>query len=140
MLKTVGAQAESVAAYREAIAQEASLGDAWWSLANLKTVTLDDADLAAMRAALAGTTTPADRYHLHFALGKALEDRGDWAESFAHYAEGNRLRRAELPYDPARTTAHLEASRALLTADAFATRTDGGHLSDAPIFVVGLPR
>ena len=140
VLKTIGAQAESVAAYREATAREASLGDAWWSLANLKTVALDDGDLAAMRAALEGPVSNADRYHLHFALGKALEDRGAWAESFGHYAQGNRLRRAELPYDPARTTAHREASRALLTADAFAQRDGGGHPSDEPIFVVGLPR
>lgn len=139
VLKTVGAQDDSVAAYRTAIAQQPSLGDAWWSLANLKTVRLDDRELAAMRGALETAPTPADTYHLHFAMGKALEDRGDWASSFAHYAEANRLRRAELPYDPDRTTAHLDASRALLTADAFASRP-GGHPSDAPIFVVGLPR
>ncbi len=27
-------------------------------------------------------TPPADRYHLCFALGKALEDRGEYEESF----------------------------------------------------------
>ena len=140
VLKTIGAHDESVAAYRTAIAQQTSLGDAWWSLANLKTVRLDDDDLVAMRAGLDDAGTPADRYHLHFALGKALEDRGDWAQSFVHYAEGNRLRRAELPYDPDRTTEHLDASRALLTKDAFAARADGGNPSNAPIFVVGLPR
>ncbi|MEO5640237.1 MAG: sulfotransferase, partial [Sphingomicrobium sp.] len=114
------------------------LGDAWWSLANLKTARFGDDDIAAMTAALARTTTDQDRYHLQFALGKALEDRGEWAESFAHYAAGNRLRRAEMPYDPDRTTAHLERSRALLTGEALAR--PGGHPSDEPIFIVGLPR
>ncbi len=140
VLKTVGNQDECVAAYRTAIGQDASLGDAWWSLANLKTVKLDAADIAAMRAAIAQAPTPADLYHLHFALGKALEDRAEYAESFANYAQGNALRRAELPYDPSQTTAHLEVSRDLLTAAAFAERAGGGHPSDEPIFVVGLPR
>jgi cytochrome c-type biogenesis protein CcmH/NrfG len=139
VLKTVGEQDGSVAAYREAIKYESTLGDAWWSLANLKTSRFDDDDLENLQDALRRATVPADRYHLHFALGKALEDRRDWAASFFHYAEGNRLRRAELPYDPARTTAHLDESRALLTAAAFAARK-GGHPSNAPIFVVGLPR
>ena len=36
-LKTEGRQEESIAAYRRAIAMEPSLGEAYWSLANLKT-------------------------------------------------------------------------------------------------------
>ncbi len=140
VLKTVGQRDESVAAYRTAITQQPTLGDAWWSLANLKTVRLTPDDVATMERALADAPSASDRYHLHFALGKALEDLQRWAPSFAHYAAGNRLRRAELPYDPDRTTAHLESSRSLLTTEAFAARRGGGHPSDAPIFVVGLPR
>lgn len=140
VLKTVGAQADSIAAYRVAIGRSATLGDAWWSLANLKTVRFDEADIAAMTTAIGQTTIIGDRYHLHFALGKAFEDAGAWERSFAHYAEGNRLRRAELPYNADRTTEHLEQSRSLLTATAFAERAGGGDPSDAPIFVVGLPR
>ncbi|MEO7379512.1 MAG: tetratricopeptide repeat protein, partial [Sphingomicrobium sp.] len=117
VLKTVGRQGDSVAAYRTAIGQADTLGDAWWSLANLKTARFGDDDITAMTVALARTTTDQDRYHLEFSLGKALEDRGEWAESFVHYAAGNRLRRAELPYDSDRTTAHVERSRALLTRE-----------------------
>ena len=41
-----------------------------------------DEEIARMRAAEAApTTAPVDRYHLCFALGKALEDRGEYAES-----------------------------------------------------------
>jgi len=140
VLKTVGAQADSVAAYRVATGQSVTLGDAWWSLANLKTVRFDAADLAAMTAAIEQAATVSDRYHLHFALGKAFEDAGEWERSFGHYAEGNRLRRSELPYNADRTTEHLGQSRSLLTAQAFAGRAGGGDSSDAPIFVVGLPR
>jgi len=139
VLKTVGQRDESIAAYRRAIGQQDTLGDAWWSVANLKTVTFGHDDIAQMLAALPRAPTEQDRYHLHFALGKAFEDRREWQESFVHYAEGNRGRRAELPYDPERTTAHLDRSRALLTREALASRP-GGHPSDEPIFVVGLPR
>ena len=137
--KTVGRQDAAIAAYRRAVTLVDTLGDAWWSLANLKTVAFSDEDIAAMRAALPRTSTAADRYHLDFALGKALEDAGDWAGAFAHYASGNRLRRAERPYNAAATTAHLTRSRALLDAAAFAARPSGDRARD-PVFVVGLPR
>ena len=140
VLKTVGRRAESIAAYRTAIDLLPTLGDAWWSLANLKTVRLDASDIARMTDALGAAGTAGDRYHLHFALGKAHEDAGDFAASFRHYAEGNRLRRAELPYSAARTTAHVQACQRMLTADAFAARRAGGHPARDPIFVVGLPR
>ena len=87
VLKTVGRRDDSIAAYRRALAIAPSLGEVWWSLANLKTVRLDTADVAAMEAALAQPDLAEDdRFHLHFALGKALEDAGDHAGSFAHYA------------------------------------------------------
>ena len=138
VLKTVGRQDESITAYRAAIGQVDTLGDAWWSLANLKTTRFTDEDLERMRSALVRAAEAQDRYHLHFALGKALEDRGDWRASFDHYAVGNRLRRAELRYDPDRTTAHLERSCAVLTRDVLTA--PGGHPSNEPIFIVGLPR
>ena len=140
VLKTVGRHGEAVAAYRKAIELEPAFGDAWWSLANLKTAGFDDEDVARMEAGLAVAPGAADRYHLHFALGKAMEDRGDYPASFAHYAEGNSLRRAELPYSADRTSAHLAETRKLLTAEAFAARSEGGHPSGEPIFIVGLPR
>ena len=118
VLKTVGRQAEAVAAYRRAIGDVPTMGDAWWSLANLKTVRLGDTDIAAMRDAVAIAPMVEDRFHLHFALGKALEDARDYAASFEHYAAGNRLRRAGLPYDPEQTAAHVARTRALMTATA----------------------
>ncbi len=138
--KTLGHQRESIAAYRRAIEQEPTFGDAWWSLANLKTVALDASDRAAMQAAIDAASAPADRYHLHFSLGKAFEDAGEWDRAFSNYAEGNSLRRAQLPYDAARTTQHLLQSRELLTKDSFAARAKGGDPARDPIFIVGLPR
>ena len=140
VLKTIGQQSESVAAYRRAIAAEPTLGDAWWSLANLKTIRLDRDDIREMLTALERATNEPDRYHLHFALGKALEDAEQFEASFRHYAEGNRLRRAELPYEPDETTRHLDRSRRLITREALAQRSGFGHPAPDPIFIVGLPR
>jgi tetratricopeptide (TPR) repeat protein len=100
-LKTLGHREEAIAAYRAAAAARAGYGDVYWSLANLKTYRFDDAELATMRAAESATSTATvDRYHLCFALGKALEDRQEYAESFAYYARGNALKRAESRYKP----------------------------------------
>lgn len=141
ILKTVGEQQESVAAYRRAIAHRPTLGEVWWSLANLKTVRFDEADIAAMEAALGQTDlADDDRFHLHFALGKALEDRGDAEASFAYYAKANGLRRESLAYDPADISEHVDRSIAQFTPAFFAARAGQGHPAPDPIFILGLPR
>lgn len=139
-LKTVGRMPESIAAYRRSIAQLPGLGESWWSLANLKTFRFSDEDIAAIEAQLAGEALgPEDRFHFEFALGKALEDRAAYAESFAHYAEGNRLRRAMISYDPEELTDQRRRAEALFTPDFFAARP-GGNPAPDPIFIVGIQR
>jgi tetratricopeptide (TPR) repeat protein len=141
VLKTVGRQADSIAAYRRATAEAPGLGEVWWSLANLKTVRFSDADIAAMDDALAaGALTDEDRLHLHFALGKALEDRGEAEPAFAHYAKGNALRRAAIDYDPEEISGHVRRSIALFTPDFFAAREGLGCPAPDPIFILGMPR
>lgn len=140
-LKTVGRQGDSIAAYRRSIALQPELGEAWWSLANLKTVAFSAEDIAAMRAQLARQDLgDEDRFHLEFALGKALEDQGAFEESFGHYQAGNRIRRAAVHYDADETTSHKDRSIALFTPAFFAERAGMGCPAPDPIFVVGLPR
>ena len=82
--KTLGHAPAAIAAYQQAAACRGDFGDAYWSLANLKTYRFTDAELAQLRAALAAPATAlADRYHLCFALGKALEDRGEYERVLA---------------------------------------------------------
>ena len=139
-LKTVGRAEDSVSAYRAAIDVEPTLGEVWWSLANLKTVRFDAADIAAMSGALASARlSEEDRFHLHFALAKALEDTGDAAAAFDHYRTANRLRRAALPYDSAETSRAVDRTIALFTP-AFVGNLAGGCDAPDPIFIVGLPR
>ena len=140
-LKTAGRFDESIDAYRRSIALLPRLGEAYWSLANLKTFKFSDADVGAMRAALERTDLePDDRLHFEFALGKALEDRAEYAESFAHYQAGSAIRRERSPYDAGETSAYVRRAKALFTPEFFAGRAGAGSAAADPIFIVGMPR
>jgi tetratricopeptide (TPR) repeat protein len=140
-LKTAGQNAESIEAYRRCIALAPQFGEVWWSLANLKTFRFTADEIAKMRAQLErDDLTNDDRFHFHFSLGKALEDAGEYADSFDHYARGNALRRKLIRYDADDNAAHVERSRKLFTREFFAARKGSGFHAPDPIFVVGLPR
>ena len=140
-LKTMGRQAEAIESYRAAASSRPSFGDAYWSLANLKTYRFTDEELARMRAEEADPSTGlVDRYHLCFALGKALEDQGDYAESFGYYARGNRLKHHETRYKPEISERNTRMQKSVCTAEFFAARAGVGCPAPDPIFIVGLPR
>jgi len=140
-LKTLGRQSEAIESYRTAAALRPSFGDAYWSLANLKTYRFSDEEIARMRAEEAARSTqPADRYHLCFALGKALEDRGEYAESFAYYERGNALKKAESRFKIAPIERNTRLQKEVCTREFFAARQGWGCDRPDPIFIVGLPR
>ena len=140
-LKTLGHREEAIAEYRTAAAARPGYGDAYWSLANLKTYRFEQDELARMQAAEAAATVSADdRAHLCFALGKALEDREQFASSFEYYARGNALKRAQSRYRPELIELNTRLQREVCTRELFARHTGGGAAARDPIFVVGLPR
>jgi predicted Zn-dependent protease len=140
-LKTVGRVPEAIEAYRAAAAARPDFGDAYWSLANLKLYRFEDAELARMRAEEAAPTTGlADRYHLCFALGKALEDRGEFAESWRYYERGNALVRSQSRYRPEVIETNTREQIRVCAADFFRRRAGWGDPSPDPIFILGLPR
>jgi tetratricopeptide (TPR) repeat protein len=140
-LKTTGHRAEAIEFYRSAAAIRPNYGDAYWSLANLKTYAFSDEEISRMRIEEAAENTDlTDRYHLCFALGKALEDRGDYEDSFNYYSRGNALKKSQSRYRPEfiERIAQLQAS--VCTKEFFEARRGVGCQSVAPIFIVGLPR
>jgi tetratricopeptide (TPR) repeat protein len=140
-LKTLGKSSEAIASYRKAAQLRPDFGDAYWSLANLKTYRFPPEDVQQMRAALAAPGTGAvDRYHLCFALAKALEDQGEYGESFHFYELGNRLKHSEIKYRPAITESNTRRQIEVCTAEFFAGREGWGTPQPGPIFIVGLPR
>jgi tetratricopeptide (TPR) repeat protein len=140
-LKSVGRQKEAIESYQTAAAIRPSFGDAYWSLANLKTYRFSQDEIARMRAEEAAPAAdPVDRYHLCFALGKALEDSNEYAESWQFYERGNTLKRAESSYDPGIMETNTRQQIEVCTAQFFAVRAGAGAPGSNPIFIVGLPR
>ena len=140
-LKTLGRGAEAVTEYRAAAAARPTFGDAYWSLANLKTYRFEDAELEQMRSAEANAATAlVDRYHLCFALGKALEDRSQYEKSFEYYARGNALKRPETHYQPEALELNTRLQIEVCTPELFAGHQHTGVRAADPILIVGLPR
>ena len=141
VLKTVGRSPDSIECYRKSIALKPELGEAWWSLANLKTLRFSSDDVDVMRRALERPDlAPEDELHLHFALGKALEDAGKYAASFDHYNRGNQMGEGRVDYDDEDTARLVEESSRVYTPTLFASRSGQGGQSPDPIFIVGMPR
>ncbi|WP_296719872.1 tetratricopeptide repeat-containing sulfotransferase family protein [Erythrobacter sp.] len=140
-LKTTGAREEAIESYRAAIAAKPDHGDAWYALANLKTYRFADDEVERMQAQAArGDLAFMDRVHIAFALGKAHEDRGDFAASFAAYSEGNSLKRAQTRYSADAMSEELARQREACTRDLFEQHAGSGHDAPDPIFILGLPR
>jgi len=140
-LKTLGATEAAVAEYRAAADARPGYGEAYWSLANLKTYRFTDEEIDRMRAAeSAPATATVDRYHLCFALGKALEDQQEFAQSFEYYSRGNALKRAASAYDAQQLEAGARLQREVCTRALFARHAGSGASAPDPIFIVGLPR
>ena len=140
-LKAIGKQQQCIEAYRAAAAARPSFGDAYWSLANLKTYRFTDLEITHMREeeSAPGVAAP-DRYHLCFALGKALEDRGQYAASWEYYERGNALKRAESRYRPEILETNTRKQIQVFTRAFLAERESFGVAGADPIFILGLPR
>jgi tetratricopeptide (TPR) repeat protein len=140
-LKTLGRRAESIGEYRKAIDIRPKFGDAYWSLANLKTYRFSDAEITQLEAAEADpSTAPMDRYHLCFALGKAYEDRKVYDRSFRFYERGNALKRAESRYRAELLEQNTANQKRVCTREFFEKRAGYGAASREPIFILGMPR
>jgi tetratricopeptide (TPR) repeat protein len=140
-LKALGRREEAIASYRAAAVARPNYGDAYWSLANLKTYRFPDEEMARMRAGEAAPgTPPVDRYNLCFALGKAYEDRCEYAQSWRYYERGNAFKRAESRYRPEVIEINTRKQIEVCTREFFATRIGYGAQDPAPILIVGLPR
>jgi tetratricopeptide (TPR) repeat protein len=139
--KTLGSTQEGIESYHRAADCRPDFGDPWWSLANLKTYRFTEEELARIRAALERPSTQTvDRYHLCFALAKALEDREEFAESFHYYELGNNLKRPECLYRPEIIETNTQLQIKTCTQEFFLERRGCGDPRPDPIFIVGLPR
>ena len=141
VLKTIGEQEDAIAAYRQCIASHPQHGEAYWSLANLKTFRFDDSEIAAMRECLGSAPlNPDQRVNLLFALATALDGLGAYDEAFGFFREGNEMRRKRETYDPVQTEMVHDQLIEVFSREFLQERAGRGHADPAPIFIVGLPR
>jgi len=140
-LHAVGRVDEAIEAYRKCIRLSPEVGEAYWSLANLKIFRFSDEDIENMREQVTTEGGDADdQSHLAFALGKALEDRKEYDESFNFYKRGNAIRRIGHRHNlKVNVLDSLRQVRAL-PREFFEQRKGWGYDAPDPIFVVGLPR
>ena len=140
-LKTVGRQNDAIAAYRRAIELRSAFGDGYFSLANLKTFRFDDNDIEKMTSLIGeGKGDREDQFHLCFALGKALDDRGLYDDAYHYFALGNRSKEQSEAYKADTTSALVGKITAVCSCELFEKSVGKGCDAPDPIFVIGLPR
>ena len=139
-LKTVGRTAEAVQALRRAIGVRPAFGETWWTLANFKSFRFSRGDMKQMHQLLERTLNSNDALHIHFALGKAFEDAGEWEQSYNHYAAGNALRAESFTEDQRSVSSVVDESIATFTRAFFERNSEAGFAARDPIFIVGLHR
>ncbi len=139
LLRSDGRFAEAAQEYRSIIADKVpGVGGAWWGLAMLKPVPLDDADIKTMRHALdSGSLAEADRAFTHAALGIALEHRGDYKDAYAELSKSHALMKRSEPHDAAAFRRHIDAILAAFNGN---TPESPAPQGDEVIFIVSLPR
>jgi tetratricopeptide (TPR) repeat protein len=141
VLKTVGRFDEGHRAMRTAIKIAPSSGEAWWNLSNLKVAQVSPEVQRSMEEGIEDPATSLeDRFQLHFALGKAREDRFEYERAFRHYDAGNRLRKRSLDYDPDEVTDEVTELRERFTETFFREHSGYGSVADEVIFILGMPR
>ncbi len=141
VLKTIGRQDESIAAYRECIRAHPALGEAYWSLANLKTFEFDDEEVRVMQHMVEDDELADEpKVNFYLSLGKHFENCSDYDRAFEHYRLGNELRRTHETYDPVQTQVIHDRIIEVFTPEFLANRADCGDPSFGPILIVGLPR
>jgi tetratricopeptide (TPR) repeat protein len=140
--RTLGLKSEIIVdAFHKCIALDPAYGTAWWGLADLKTYRFSAEEVALMRAQLELPDVPASsRVHLEFALATALEQSGEYADSFEHFRKGNELRRSHIKYNADAVHNDVIKLETYFTPDFFEARRGSGSDAADPIFIVGMPR
>ncbi len=141
VLKTVGDQAGALKAYRAAVEAKPEFGEVYWSMANLKIFKFEDDEVLAMHTQLDNEdlSESAD-YHIRFALGKAYEDKKDYATAWKYYHSGNKLKRTSVYHDPGTEFVRTKNLKKVFSQEFLDQNSGSGFEADDPILIVGLPR
>ncbi len=139
--KTLGNTNEAIESYKSAYKIKPDHGEAFFSLANLKTYSFTDNEINIIKTQLNRVDLSLkEKVYFHFALAQALELNGDYDQAFIHLDKGNEIKRNQSKYSIERMDNELQAQIDTCNEDFFKTLGDGGFLTKDPIFILGLPR
>lgn len=139
--KGLGNLSAAAEAFHKALTMNPLFTKAYQSLSSLKQYRFTQDDISAMQHLLATAVLSADeKSALHFALGKAFDDEKQFAKAFSHFEEANQLTRKKITYKSAQTENVTSKMIETFSADFMKSRMNVGHKSEAPIFVVSMPR
>jgi len=139
LLSHLGRLPDACDAFDAALTHEPTLVDAWYNRSNVKTYSSGDPDIGAMERLL-GRCSHQEGLLLHFALGKAHMDSGRTDQAFAHWHEGNRMKRAVIDYDSDAAVRQIAMCAAATQNPDIRESAAEAQLSDVPVFIVGMPR
>lgn len=141
VLKTIGRQEESIAAFRQCIGAHPAFGEAYWSLANLKTFTFNSNEVEVMERMVADENLVDEtRVNFYLSLGKHYDNEKDYDRAFGYYTKGNNLRRRHEVYDPVMTQVVHDRIIEVFSREFLHDREGWGDPDPSPILIVGLPR
>jgi tetratricopeptide (TPR) repeat protein len=141
IFKARGEFEDATAHYGRAIAIRPDYAEAHFNRAGIKSFHRDDADLDALEAlANRDDLSANNQLYIHFALAKALEDRGDYVRAFEHLRKGNTLKRQQINYDEMAVLKMFGRISTVFDSRIFDHFQGEGDPSSTPVFVLGMPR
>jgi tetratricopeptide (TPR) repeat protein len=139
--KTLGRTEDAIKSYQTAYNSKHDHGEAYFSLANLKTYKFDDEEISQMKNQLKRVDISiGDRTYFHFALAQACESIGDYDEAFYHLDHGNHIRKQQTKYSIEMMDKEMQAQINVCNKEFFKSMGEGGFNTKDPIFILGLPR
>ena len=138
--KTMGEIDNSIDSYKNTILQNNLSGEAYWSLANLKTYSFSMNEIKDMEETLKGDMSDIERSQMYFALGKAYEVKKDFDKSFKNYYEGNKVKKALIKYSSDDTTDNTKRILDFFNQENIQKLAKSSTNDRDPIFILGMPR
>ena len=139
--KTLGETDRAIKSYQTAYQVKQDHGEAFFSLANLKTYAFSENELNIMREQLKRVDlTLRDKAYFHFALAQGCEAIGEYDEAFFHLDSGNKIKNKQSKYSIERMDKELQAQIDVCDESFFESHGNGGYETEDPIFILGLPR
>ena len=139
--KTLGKTNDAIHSYQSAYNSKHDHGEAYFSLANLKTYKFDDEEIQQMKNQLKRVDISiSDRTYFHFALAQACEAIEDFDEAFTQLDSGNHIRKQQTKYSIDRMNQEIQAQIDVCDKEFFDQMGSGGINTNEPIFILGLPR